>query len=505
VRRKLLFFIPIYLLILSFIIPLAASGDENVYLVKTSKSETPLHAGATDSYKVKKTIPTGQTIIVTNSFVNSKNESWLHVTFDGIKGWIQEDAVTRADVKGQLFTTSEASIHIRKGALSTYKQSGSLSKGQLVRPIAAFTNAKGENWVQVNNGKVTGWIPLSQLEIWDPNVSYLNRALVTNSDTPLRRGASFTEKTVTTLKNGQPVIAHSFIISDKTTWYHVTSNQKTGWIPADQTGKMSATLYVQKQATTLHRGATKQYKVVATLNPGQQVKTTDQFINDKNELWYKVTLNNGLQGWVLGSTLGEKPVKVAYLTVDDGPTSYTNKLLNTLDQYHAKATFFMLNGNMNTYKNDVKRMVQDGHAVGSHSVTHDKNKFYRSPSSAVGEMITTRNTIKKVTGVTSNLMRTPYGSVPYMKPSYRAAMNKENFIMWDWNVDSLDWKYNSSKYVSHTLSQVDNVARKGAVPTILIHDRKATVDHLPSLLSGLQKRGYTLVPIDEGMKPHQFK
>ena len=337
--------------------------------------------------------------------------------------------VTKADVKDQLFTTSEANIHIRKGALSSYKQSGTLTKGQLVRPIDAFTNAKGENWVRVNNGKVTGWIPLSQLELWDPSVSYLNQALVTNSDTPLRSGASFTEKIVTTIKKGQPVLAHSFIIHDKITWYHVTSNKQSGWIPAEQTGKMSTSLYVQKQAATMHRGATPQYKVIATLTPGQHVKITDQFINAKNELWYKVTLDNGLQGWVIGSALGTKPMKVAYLTVDDGPTNNTNKLLNTLDQYHAKATFFMLNGNMNSYQNAVKRMVQDGHAVGSHSVTHDKNKFYRSPSSAVGEMITTRNTIKKITGVTSNLMRTPYGSVPFMKPSYRSSDESKRILL----------------------------------------------------------------------------
>ena len=199
-RKKLLYFVPIYLVILCFFIPLAANANDDVYLVKTSKLETPLHAGATDSYKVKKTIPAGQTIIVINRFVNSSNESWLHVQFDGIKGWIQEDAVTKADIKGQLFTTSEANILIRKGALISYKQSGTLTKGQLVRPIDAFTNAKGENWVRVDNGKVTGWIPLSQLEVWDPNVSYLNQALVTSSDIPLRGGASFNEKSVTTIK-----------------------------------------------------------------------------------------------------------------------------------------------------------------------------------------------------------------------------------------------------------------------------------------------------------------
>jgi peptidoglycan/xylan/chitin deacetylase (PgdA/CDA1 family) len=164
----------------------------------------------------------------------------------------------------------------------------------------------------------------------------------------------------------------------------------------------------------------------------------------------------------------------------------------------------MINGNMNAHQNDVKRMVKEGHAVGSHSVTHDKNKFYRSPSSAVNEMMTTRNTIKKITGVTSNLMRTPYGSVPYMKQSYRAATNKQHFIMWDWTVDSLDWKFNSSAYVNYTLNQVKRQGQNGTVPVILMHDRKASVASLPALLAALEKRGYTLVPLNESIKPYQF-
>ena len=195
---------------------------------------------------------------------------------------------------------------------------------------------------------------------------------------------------------------------------------------------------------------------------------------------------------------------MAYITIDDGPTSQTSRLLNTLKDYDAQATFFMVNGKMNAYQSDVQRMIKEGHSVGSHSVTHSIHTFYRSPSSAVNEMMTTRNTIKRITGVDSNLMRVPYGSDPFMKKSYKDEMNKQHFIMWDWNIDSLDWKFNNSSYVNHTINQVNRVEKNGGIPYILIHDRKATVDHLPQLLSALKKKGYTFAPISESMNPYQF-
>ncbi|MBG9586552.1 hypothetical protein [Cytobacillus firmus] len=56
----------------------------------------------------------------------------------------------------------------------------------------------------------------------------------------------------------------------------------------------------------------------------------------------------------------------------------------------------------------------------------------------------------------------------------------------------------------HT-SYVDMQEAKGQAPIILIHDRKATVEALPSLLLELKKRGYALAPLNESIKPHQFK
>ena len=69
--------------------------------------------------------------------------------------------------------------------------------------------------------------------------------------------------------------------------------------------------------------------------------------------------------------------KVAYITIDDGPSKFTNQILDILDKNDVKATFFMINRNMNTYKDEVKRIQQEGHGAGFHSVSHDVKHYIR--------------------------------------------------------------------------------------------------------------------------------
>lgn len=75
--------------------------------------------------------------------------------------------------------------------------------------------------------------------------------------------------------------------------------------------------------------------------------------------------------------------KVAYLTFDDGPSKYSNDMLDLLDKNGIKATFFMLGDNMRTYPDAVKRIVEDGHYPGLHSMSHDYNKLYKSGGSGI--------------------------------------------------------------------------------------------------------------------------
>ena len=409
--------------------------------------------------------------------------------------------------KNQFFTSTASETLLKAEALTTANQVGKLLNGEAARALDETTNPSGERWVQLQQGETVGWALLSNLELMDWEKNYLNKQLFVAKDTRVRKSATYSADIAYPIKKGTTLDILSSITMGNETWYRISDGKKSGWLPSAETTNQTALstyLYAGSQNVQLRRGASTSYIVAATLSNGQRVKATAQFINANNEVWVKAVLDNGKSGWVLASSLTNKKLKIAYLTIDDGPSIYSNKLLDILKKYDAKATFFMISGHMSTYSGAVKRMVKEGHAVGSHSVTHDKNKFYRSPSSAVSEMTTTRNTLEKITGVHSNLMRVPYGSVPYMKQSYRVAMNKQQFIMWDWTVDSLDWKFNSASYVSYTMNQVKKQERSGTTPVILIHDRKATVDNLPALLSGLEKLGYTLVPLTESVTPYQF-
>ncbi len=196
--------------------------------------------------------------------------------------------------------------------------------------------------------------------------------------------------------------------------------------------------------------------------------------------------------------------KTVYLTFDDGPAPFSGELIALLEQYHFKATFFMIDGNIRRYPDAVKLMVKTGEAVGLHSVSHNVKQFYASANSVIAELTQNRNTLKEITGVDSYLMRTPYGSVPHMTVEYRNAVNTNGYLMWDWNIDSKDWYYKDARYVNDVIAALQRMANHEGPIVILLHERKETVAHLPALLDYLSKNGYTCPPIDSTMTPYQF-
>ena len=196
--------------------------------------------------------------------------------------------------------------------------------------------------------------------------------------------------------------------------------------------------------------------------------------------------------------------KQIYLTFDDGPNSISNELLSLLDQYNAKATFFMLDGNIRRYPDAVKRMVSTGHSVGLHGVTHDRYRFYSSSQSVISEMDQARNTLKEISGVDTLLIRTPYGSAPYMTDEYKNAVYEYGFLMWDWNIDSKDWYYRDARLVSSTIAQIETKKLETNPLVILFHERQETYFQLKGLLDYLSGQQYVFKTIDQGMVPIQF-
>jgi peptidoglycan/xylan/chitin deacetylase (PgdA/CDA1 family) len=197
--------------------------------------------------------------------------------------------------------------------------------------------------------------------------------------------------------------------------------------------------------------------------------------------------------------------RTVYLTFDDGPHKVSDQILTMLDEYDAKATFFMLDGNMKNFPDAVKRMAKNGHSLGAHGVTHDKKKIYHSPQTVVAEMNQTLNTIKEITGVDSSLIRTPYGSAPHMTEPYKKAVAERGYLMWDWNIDSKDWFYRDKRLVDYTIAQIVEQSIKKEPLVILLHEREETLAQLPELLKYLKEQNYSFKPLDPVMVPIHLK
>ena len=90
-----------------------------------------------------------------------------------------------------------------------------------------------------------------------------------------------------------------------------------------------------------------------------------------------------------------------------------------------------------------------------------------------------------------------------MKPDYIAAVNDYGFLMWDWNIDSQDWKLTDGSYINHTINQIQAFASDDPM-VILFHDRQTTVDHLEKLLIYLSDNGYEMKRLEPEFKPVQF-
>lgn len=196
----------------------------------------------------------------------------------------------------------------------------------------------------------------------------------------------------------------------------------------------------------------------------------------------------------------EVPAKIIYLTFDDGPTEYTNELLELLAQHKMKATFFMLDAEMQRNPEVVKRMAKEGHAVGVHGVSHEKSIFYCGVFGPLKEMEQANQTLESIIGEKTYLARTPYGSSPYLTKQQSQALVNQHYIIWDWNVDSRDWSYRCpEKTFAHTTKMIKATQKEPKV--ILLHDIKSVLKTMELLLRWMEENGYTSEAITPDLEP----
>ena len=191
--------------------------------------------------------------------------------------------------------------------------------------------------------------------------------------------------------------------------------------------------------------------------------------------------------------------KVIYLTFDDGPSGYTNQLLDVLKKYDVKATFFLVNTGAISI---AKRIVEEGHAVGIHSITHKYKEIYANEEAFLNDLYGMQKIIYDYTGVTTYLMRFPGGSsnkVSSFNPGIMSRLVKlveaEGFRYFDWNVSSND---TSAGTTSQKIYQnvVGGISRTGKA-VVLQHDiYKHSVAAVESIIQWGLENGYTFAVLD---------
>jgi peptidoglycan/xylan/chitin deacetylase (PgdA/CDA1 family) len=187
-----------------------------------------------------------------------------------------------------------------------------------------------------------------------------------------------------------------------------------------------------------------------------------------------VDWNCRLGQFVFPELVWRETASAIHLTFDDGPHSEaTPRILQLLHRYGAKGTFFLLGENVRTFPQLARRIVLEGHAVGSHGFSHTRLLF-RTNKFVLRELEQTNTEIQRATGIVPTMFRPPHGQFDWRVPSIAAAQGMRTIL---WSVSSKDYAGVSPTQIVDRLT-----SRVSGGDIVLMHDNRRTRDVLPSAL-----------------------
>ena len=182
----------------------------------------------------------------------------------------------------------------------------------------------------------------------------------------------------------------------------------------------------------------------------------------------------------------KKEKKYVALTFDDGPSSFTNRLLDCLEKNKAKATFFMAGKEIEYFSDEVKRMKNLGCELGNHTYSH-ADLTGLSPEDISSEISAVDNLLMELTGQGASVVRPPYGSV---NSTVKSVVGTPMIL---WSIDTLDWESQDPQKIAEI---VHSQAEDGSI--ILLHDIFSTsVDAAEIFIPEMIKEGYQFVTVHE--------
>lgn len=266
----------------------------------------------------------------------------------------------------------------------------------------------------------------------------------------------------------------------------VNLHQEVGNINTRLMALQEANRYVELEETELER--------VSDINGSNVDQTEAAHIVEAAAIENKVVWDRG----------GDRSsgIKRVYLTFDDGPSSNTDRILDILDQYGVKATFFVV-GKEN-YTEQYKRIVEDGHTLAMHSYSHVYRDIYSSLDAYRQDLDKLRTFLYEITGVECKIVRFPGGSSNTTSKvdmhTLIEYLDSEGMIYFDWNVSSGDAsgaQRSADQIASNVLDNVDKYDNA----VVLMHDaagKNSTVDALPIIIEKLlESENTVLLPISE--------
>jgi peptidoglycan/xylan/chitin deacetylase (PgdA/CDA1 family) len=316
-------------------------------------------------------------------------------------------------------------------------------------------------------------------------------------------------------KAGTYVLAYT--VTDS--WGNVTTEKRTVTV-AKMTDKTAPVITLKGDATVMipvggtftdpgytandnvDGNVTSKVKVTGTVNPAKQgtyaiTYTVTDAAGNKTVVYRKVYVGN-------------QPVppngKVIYLTFDDGPSQYTERLLKVLAKYNVKATFFV-SAQFPGYLHLLDDIVNDGHQIALHTATHNYSQIYKDADAYFADLEKIQQIVYDRTGVNTMLMRFPGGSNNTVGKISMYTLTKmvkqKGFVYFDWNVDSRD--AGGAGSAAAVYNNVVNGCRNNKNSIVLMHDiKKYTVDAIEDILKWGIANGYTFATLSESSPNVQF-
>lgn len=193
--------------------------------------------------------------------------------------------------------------------------------------------------------------------------------------------------------------------------------------------------------------------------------------------------------------------KVVYLTFDDGPGKYTARLLDILDKYGVKATFFVTN-QFPKYQHLIGEAHRRGHTIALHTYSHNYSNIYSSEDAYYKDLSLIHDVCVKQTGVTPTIVRFPGGTSNTISKNYCKGIMKSltetlsyhGYFYCDWNVDSRD--AGGATTADEVAANVIAGIKKKSVSNVLQHDIKSySVEAVEQIIFWGLENGYTFLPM----------